>query len=81
MPEVKQRRRGTSRISSKHQITIPTDALRGAGLAAGDRVSARADGAGRVILERELDVVSEFAGALSGVYQYDELDQLRSEWD
>ena len=44
-------------------------------------MTARADGAGRVILERDLDVVSEFAGALSGTYQYDELDQLRAEWD
>lgn len=81
MAEVKQRRRGTSRISSKHQITIPVGALRAAGLDVGDRVSARADGLGRVILEREIDVVAEFAGALSGIYDYTELDRLRSEWE
>ncbi|MGB6059467.1 MAG: AbrB/MazE/SpoVT family DNA-binding domain-containing protein [Microthrixaceae bacterium] len=80
MSEVKKRRRGTSRISSKHQITIPTDALRRAGLEVGDRLVARSDGAGRVILEREHDVIGEFAGALTGVYQQDELDDLRSEW-
>ena len=68
-------------ISSKNQITIPAEAMRNAGLKVGDRVVARSDGAGRVILERERDVVAEFAGALTGVYRSDELDVLRSEWD
>lgn len=81
MTNVKERRRGASRISSKNQITIPADALRNAGLEVGDRVVAHADGAGRVILEREHDVVAEFAGALTGVYHRGELDDLRSEWD
>jgi len=81
MVEVTKRRRGTARISSKNQITIPADALRSAGLEAGDRVVAHADGAGRVILEREHDVVAEFAGALTGAYLPGELDDLRSEWD
>lgn len=81
MANVKERRRGASRISSKNQITIPADALRNAGLEVGDRVVAHADGAGRVILEREHDVVAEFAGALTGTYHSTELDDLRSEWD
>lgn len=81
MGDVKKRRRGTARISSKHQITIPADALRNAGLEVGDRLVAHADGAGRVVLEREHDVVAEYAGALTGVYRTDELDELRSEWD
>ena len=81
MADVKHRRRGTSRISSKHQITIPAEALRNAGLEVGDRVVAHADGAGRVVLEREHDVIDEYAGALTGVYRTDELDELRSEWD
>jgi bifunctional DNA-binding transcriptional regulator/antitoxin component of YhaV-PrlF toxin-antitoxin module len=81
MAEVKDRRRGAARISSKHQITIPVDALRAAGLEVGERVVARADGPGRVVLERERDVVAEFAGALSGVYTPSELDDLRDEWD
>jgi len=81
MTNVKERRRGASRISSKHQITIPVEALRSAGLEVGDRVVAHADGAGRVILEREHDVVAEYAGALTGIYRPSELDELRSEWD
>ena len=79
MANVKERRRGASKISSKNQITIPADALRNAGLEVGDRVVAHADGAGRVILEREHDVVAEFAGALTGAYHCTELNDLRSE--
>ena len=58
----------TTRVSSKHQITIPVDILRQAGLKMGERVRATCDGAGRVVLERQHDVLSEFAGALTGVY-------------
>jgi len=81
MTEVKKRRRGATRISSKHQITIPVDALRAAGLEIGDRVVARADGAGRVVLEREHDILAEFAGTMTGAYTVNELDDLRREWD
>lgn len=81
MADVRKRRRGASTISSKNQITIPAEALRNAGLEVGERVVAHADGAGRVILEREHDVIAEFAGALTGAYQPNELDHLRSEWD
>ena len=81
MREVKNRRRGSTRISSKHQITIPVDALRAAGLEIGDRVVAHADGAGRVVLEREHDLLAEFAGAMTGAYKIDEIDELRREWD
>lgn len=81
MRNVKERRRGATTISSKHQITIPAAELRAAGLEAGERLVARADGPGRVVLEREEDVVSVFAGALSDVYADRELDSLRDEWD
>ncbi|MGI8794448.1 MAG: AbrB/MazE/SpoVT family DNA-binding domain-containing protein [Acidimicrobiales bacterium] len=80
MAGVKNRRRGTSRISAKHQITIPADALRAAGLEAGERIVARAEGPGRVVLERETDILDEFAGALRGVYDAGELGELRDEW-
>lgn len=80
MEEVKNRRRGTSRISSKRQITIPADAMREAGLEVGERLVARVDGPGRVVLERETDLIDEFAGSLRGVFRRDELDALRDEW-
>lgn len=81
MENVKNRRQGATTISSKHQITIPVAELRAAGLEAGERLVARADGPGRVILEREHDVLADFAGALSGAYADGELDALRDEWD
>ncbi|HEX4978929.1 MAG TPA: hypothetical protein VFV35_02585 [Acidimicrobiales bacterium] len=62
-------------------MTIPADALRAAGLEVGERVVARADGPGRVVFEREVDLLVEFAGALTGVYERDELSGLRDEWD
>lgn len=81
VPAVKHsRKRGTSRISTKHQVTIPVAALREAGLEPGDRVLARAEGSGRVVLEREHDVLGEFAGVLTGTYERAELRRLRDEW-
>lgn len=73
-------RRPSTRISSKHQVTIPATTLRAAGLRVGERLVARVEGPGRVLLEREADVLSEFAGRLTGVYERDELDRLRNEW-
>ncbi len=73
--------RGGTRISRKHQVTIPVQALRAAGLDVGERLRARSDGPGRVVLERERDVLEEYAGALTGVYASDELDRMRDEWD
>jgi hypothetical protein len=42
---------------------------------------AHADGPGRVVFERETDVLAELAGSLTGVYEPDELSGLRDEWD
>lgn len=55
--------------------------MRGAGLEVGERVVARADGPGRIVLEREDDVLTAFAGKLTGVYEPHELDTLRDEWE
>lgn len=80
--EVKQSRpRGATRVSSKHQVTIPKQAMDAAGLRAGDRMRAEPKGAGRVLLIREVDPVERHAGTLTGVYRAGELDQLRDEWD
>lgn len=75
MKEVKDKpkRVPRTRISSKHQITIPVAALQEAGL--------RVEGAGRVVLERETDVIAEFSGCLTGVWAPDEIQKLREEWD
>ena len=76
---VKNRRLGT-KISSKHQVTIPAQAMARAGLRTGDRLRAEAHGPGQVLLVREEDPVARHAGSLTGVYRSGELDELRDEW-
>ncbi len=73
--------RGGTRISRKHQVTIPVQALRAAGLDVGERLLARSDGPGRVVLERERDLLKEYAGALTGVFAPGDLERMRAEWD
>lgn len=80
MTEVKNSRRG-AKISSKHQVTIPLETMRIAGLEAGERVVAHAEGPGRVVLEREDDVLKMFSGMLTGTFREGELEALRGEWD
>lgn len=80
MREVRERRRGVTTISAKHQITVPVAALRAAGLAAGERLVARADGPGRIVLEREHDALAEFVGVLPGVWTEGDIGRLRDEW-
>jgi len=81
MEEVKHvRQRGRTRISGKHQVTIPVDALTAAGLKIGDRLRADVSGPGRITLVREEDPIERFAGALTGVYPDEYLEDLRREW-
>ena len=81
MKKVKDRLRGASRISAKNQVTLPVDAMREAGLQVGERLIAKAVGPGRVVLEREDDVISEIAGKFTGLYSANEVDELRAEWE
>ena len=81
MGEVKHRRqRGRTRISRKHQATLPIDALRQAGLKPGDELVVEAAGAGRIILVRADDLVELHAGKAPGVYPPNYLNDLRDEW-
>jgi bifunctional DNA-binding transcriptional regulator/antitoxin component of YhaV-PrlF toxin-antitoxin module len=81
-PRVKElRRRGYTRVSSKHQVTLPIDALHRAGIRTGDRLRAEVRGPGAVLLVRDVDPVEQFSGALTDVYPAGGLDELRHEWD
>lgn len=70
-----------SKVSSKHQVTLPIRVLRDAGIAPGDEVVIRAVGRGRIEVERAEDVVDRYAGSLpAGTYPSGYLDRLRGEW-
>lgn len=77
---VKHRRRGYTRVSAKHQVTIPVATLRDAGIRTGDTLRAEVRGPGEVVLIRDEDPLDRFAGALTGVYEPGEVDGLRGEW-
>ncbi|MCC6236366.1 MAG: hypothetical protein IT299_02185 [Dehalococcoidia bacterium] len=71
----------TTRVSKKHQVTIPMKVLRAAGFELGECLRARAEGPGRVVLERAEDILASYAGALTGVYEPGEVERLRAEWE
>ena len=75
------RQRGYTRVSPKHQVTLPADVLAKAGLRVGDRLQVAARGSGEVVLIRESDAVEAYARALHGMYPAGYLDRLRDEWD
>lgn len=76
------RRAGRSRISGKHQVTIPIGAFTEAGLREGDVVQIRAEGPGRLVIARMDDLLDEYVGALStGGELGRTVRRLRQEWD
>lgn len=74
------RRRGFTRVSSKHQVTIPVDALAKAGIRAGDRLKVEVRGR-EVVFAPVEDVLERYAGALTGLYPPGYLAELRDEWE
>lgn len=75
-------RRGFTRLSRKHQATIPVAALTEAGIRAGDELRVEAVGPGRIVLIRERDPLEGLIGALGpDVYPEGYLERLRAEWE
>lgn len=75
------RRRGHTRLSAKHQVTLPVDVVRAGGLEPGDEFRVELDASGAVVLRLVGDWIEEFSGALPGVWPRGALDELRDEWD
>lgn len=70
--------KGVPRISSKHQVTLPVDALARAGLRAGDEVSIEADGEARIVVRRAARDIEQALGAFDGLYEPGYLERLRA---
>jgi AbrB family looped-hinge helix DNA binding protein len=72
---------GGSRVSSKHQVTIPAAAFAAAGLQEGDAVVFEVDGPGRLTMRREADPLEALAGSLVGASDARrDLERQRDEW-
>jgi AbrB family looped-hinge helix DNA binding protein len=70
-----------TKVSSKHQVTIPAGAFRSAGFEPGDVLIVEAEGAGRVVLTRVVDLVDRYSGSLAtGGELRQRVAGLREEW-
>jgi bifunctional DNA-binding transcriptional regulator/antitoxin component of YhaV-PrlF toxin-antitoxin module len=70
-----------TRVSSKHQVTIPAAPFRKAGFEPGDTVRVDAEGAGRVTLTRVDELVDHYSGCLeTGGDLRERVEGLREEW-
>lgn len=68
-----------SRISSKHQVTLPVESLKAAGLKAGDEVTIEPEGRNRIVVHRVTPDLDRALGVFDGLYEPGYLDRLRSE--
>ena len=88
MERVKNRRAGFTRLSPKHQVTIPAKVVAESGLRVGTEFAVTAEADGRIVLQpvvdelaaRRLKAIEELAGSMKGVWQPGDLDRLRDEW-
>jgi AbrB family looped-hinge helix DNA binding protein len=81
------RRKGYTRLSSKHQVTIPLAVVERTGIKPGDELRVEAED-GRIVLqperslgERRRAAIQKVAGSFSGLYPPGYLDKLRDEWE
>jgi bifunctional DNA-binding transcriptional regulator/antitoxin component of YhaV-PrlF toxin-antitoxin module len=70
--------KGMARISSKHQVTLPVESLRQAGLGAGDEVAIEAEGADRIVVRRLSGSTERGLGVFDGLYEPGYLERLRA---
>jgi bifunctional DNA-binding transcriptional regulator/antitoxin component of YhaV-PrlF toxin-antitoxin module len=69
------------KVSSKNQVTLPVEAMRAAGLRAGDEITVRPVGDGELMLAARGSRVRRHAGIATGIYEDGELERLRDEWE
>jgi bifunctional DNA-binding transcriptional regulator/antitoxin component of YhaV-PrlF toxin-antitoxin module len=67
------------RVSAKHQITLPVDVLKRAGLEAGDEVAIESGGVDRIVVRRVEKRAQAALGVFDGLYEPGYLKRLRAE--
>ncbi len=67
-----------SRISSKHQVTLPVETLEQAGLKAGDEVAIEAEGPDTIVVRRAVRDLDRALGVFDGLYEPGYLERLRT---
>ena len=67
-----------SRISSKHQVTLPVESLEQAGLRPGDEVAIEAEGPDRIVVKRLARNPADALGIFDGLYEPGYLEKLRA---
>jgi len=78
---IAQKVKNQTRVSSKHQVTIPAGPFRAAGFEPGDTLKVEAEGAGRVILTRIDEMLDRYSGCLAtGGDLREQVEGLREEW-
>ncbi|TWJ07928.1 AbrB family looped-hinge helix DNA binding protein [Stackebrandtia albiflava] len=70
-----------TRVSAKHQVTLPAVAMRAAGIKVGDELLVRVESDGRLVLVREASRLDAWSGALPGLGTADDVEMLRDEWE
>jgi bifunctional DNA-binding transcriptional regulator/antitoxin component of YhaV-PrlF toxin-antitoxin module len=66
------------KVSSKHQVTLPVEALKRAGLSVGDEVAIEAEGVDRIVVRRISREADRALGVFDGLYEPGYLERLRS---
>lgn len=81
MAAAKRKRDGKVKVTSQGQVSIPRDVMREAGIKPGDELQASVDEAGRIVMQRTLNWVEEFAGSAPGGLTQTDIRKMRDEWD
>jgi bifunctional DNA-binding transcriptional regulator/antitoxin component of YhaV-PrlF toxin-antitoxin module len=87
MSQVKKPRVGYTRLSTKHQVTIPAGVVAKSGVTVGTEFAVGAEADGQIVLRPADDraacrraAIAKTAASITGVWRPGDLEHLRNEW-